>query len=109
MVNNDQIIIKFNSEYLELLAKDEKIKGKPRYDTEVLLKYRKTLKILEVMPSTVGLRNLRSLNFEALKGEYKGLYSVRVDYRYRLIFTIEKDLITITEIIVIEDLNNHYE
>jgi len=103
------MIIKFNNEYLEFLATDKKVKGKPRFDIEVVLKYRKTLKILQVMPNTVGLRNLKSLNFEALKGEYKGLYSVRVDYRYRLIFTIEKDLVTVTEIIVVEDLNNHYQ
>ena len=103
------MIIKFNDEYLERLAKDDKIKGKPKYDAEVVLKYKKTLKILQVMPHTTGLRNLRSLNFEALRGELKGYYSVRVDYRYRLLFTIEKDLVTITEIIVIEDLNNHYQ
>ncbi len=103
------MVIKFNSEYLELLAIGGKVKGKPRYDAEVILKYRKTLKKLEVMPNTAGLRQLRSLNFEALKGDLVGLYSVRVDYRYRLLFTIEKDLVTITEIIVIEDLNNHYQ
>jgi proteic killer suppression protein len=103
------MVIKFNNEYLELLAKDEKIKGKPKYDSEVILKYKKALKILEVMPNTIGLRHFRSLNFEALKGDLKGLYSVRVDYRYRLLFTIEKDLVTITEIIVVEDLNNHYQ
>ena len=103
------MILRFNDEYLEHLAKDEKIKGKSKYDLEVILKYRKTLKILQVMPNTVGLRNLRSLNFEALKGDLKGYYSVRVDYKYRLLFTIEKDLITISEIIVIEDLNNHYQ
>jgi len=103
------MILRFNDEYLEHLAKDEKIKGKPKYDLEVILKYRKTLKIIQVMPNTIGLRNLRSLNFEALKGDLKGYYSVRVDYKYRLLFTIEKDLITISEIIVIEDLNNHYQ
>jgi plasmid maintenance system killer protein len=103
------MVIRFNNEYLEHLAVNDKIKGKPRYDHEVILKYRKTIKILSVMPNRIGLRNLRSLNFEALKGEHKGLYSVRVDYRYRLIFGIEKDLITINEIIVIEDLNNHYQ
>jgi toxin HigB-1 len=103
------MIIKFNNEYLADLAVSDKVKGKPKYDIEVIIKYRRTLKILQVMPNTIGLRNLKSLNFEALKGKYKGFYSVRVDYRYRLIFSIEKDLITITEIIVIEDLSNHYQ
>lgn len=57
----------------------------------------------------MGLRNLRSMNFEALKGELKGLYSVGVDYRYRLVFSIEKDTITVAEIIIVEDLSNHYQ
>lgn len=103
------MIIKFNNEYLEHLAKNDKIKGKPRYDIEVIHKYKRALKILQVMPSSIGLRNLRSLNFEALKGNLKGYYSVRVDYKYRLVFTIEKDVITVAEIIVIEDLSNHYQ
>jgi len=103
------MIIKFNSSYLEHLAGNDKIIGKPKYDIEVVIKYRKILKILQAMPDTRGLRNMRSLNFESLKGDLKGYYSVRVDYRYRMVFTIEKDLITISEIIVIEDLNNHYQ
>ena len=102
------MIIKFKNDYLEKLAINE-VKGKPKYDAEVILKYKKTLKILQTMPDTIGLRQLRSLNFEALRGDLKGLFSVRVDYRYRLIFSIEKDLITITEIIIIKDLNNHYK
>lgn len=103
------MVIKFNNDYLENLARTDKVKGKPKYDIEVVTKYRKTLKILQVMPNTVSLKHLRSLNFEALKGELKGYYSVRVDYRYRLLFTIEKDVLTVAEIIVIEDLNNHYQ
>ena len=103
------MILKFNNVYLENLAKDLKIPGKPKYDIEVVNKYKRTLKIIQAMPHTNGLRNLKSLHFEALKGELKGLYSIKVDYRYRLIFTIEKDLITVTEIIVVEDLNNHYQ
>ena len=102
------MIIKFKNDYLEKLAINE-VKGKPKYDAEVILKYKKTLKILQTMPNTIELRQLRSLNFEALRGDFKGLFSVRVDYRYRLIFSIEKDLITITEIIIIKDLNNHYQ
>ena len=61
------------------------------------------------MPDTYSLRNLRSLNFESLKGDYAGLYSIRVDIKYRLIFMIEKDQLTISEIIIIEDLSNHYQ
>lgn len=46
--------------------------------------------------------------FEALKGDKKGLYSIRVDLKYRLEFSIEKDEIALQEIVMIEDLSNHY-
>ena len=102
------MIIKFNNNYLEDLAKDT-INGKPKFDKYVVLKYKKTLKILQRMPDTKSLWVLNSLNFEALKGDRKGFFSVRVDYHYRLIFTIEEDLITVSEVITIEELTNHYQ
>lgn len=101
--------IRFSDSYLESLAKDENIKGKPKFDKNVIIKFKKTLKILQRMPDTKSLHFLNSLNFEALKGKLKGKYSVRVDYHYRLIFLIEQNEITVSEIIVIEDLNNHYQ
>lgn len=102
------MVIRFNNSYLESLAKDE-AKGKPKYDKHVITKFKKTLKILQRMPNTRSLRTLNSLNFEGLKGNRKGQYSVRVDYHYRLIFSIEQDVITVSEIIVIEELSNHYQ
>jgi proteic killer suppression protein len=48
------------------------------------------------------------LNFEALKGNLKGKYSVRVDIKYRIILRIEKDKILVEDILVVEDLTNHY-
>jgi len=52
----------------------------------------------------------RGLNFEALKGDLKGFYSVRVDYSYRLILALDKDnVLTVSEIITIHDLTNHYQ
>ncbi|MVN20813.1 type II toxin-antitoxin system RelE/ParE family toxin [Mucilaginibacter arboris] len=103
------MIIRFSNSYLESIAKDESIKGKPKYDKSVIIKFKKTLKILQRMPDTKSLRLLNSLNFEPLKGKLKGKYSVRVDYHYRLIFLIEQDEITVTEILLIEDLSNHYQ
>lgn len=102
------MIIKFNNSYLEGLAKDE-VKGKPKFGKHVIVKYKKTLKILQRMPDTRSLSTLNSLNFEALRGNRKGYFSVRVDYHYRLIFSIEHDIITVSEIIIIEELSNHYQ
>ncbi len=55
------------------------------------------------------LKKFRGLNFEALKGDYKGYFSVRVDYHYRLIIGVEKDAIKVTDVLIIEDLTNHYQ
>jgi len=48
--------IRFNNIYLEALAKDD-VKGKPKYSKDVVTKFKKTLKILEIMPTTNGLWN----------------------------------------------------
>ena len=100
--------IRFNNIYLEALAKDD-VKGKPKYSKDVVTKFKKTLKILEIMPTTNGLWKLNNLGFEALKGDRKGYFSVRVDYHYRLIFEVENDIINIREILTITELTNHYQ
>lgn len=102
------MVIKFNNIYLEALSKDD-IKGKPKYSKEIITKFKKTLKILQQMPDTKSLWTLNSLGFESLKGERKGYFSVRVDYRYRLIFEIKQDTINIREILIISELTNHYQ
>lgn len=103
------MIIRFNNDYLENILQDLPVKGKPKYDIHVIQKFKKVIKILQKMPNLVSLKNLNSLNFEPLKGKLKGMYSVRVDYHYRLIFSIETETIEVLEIIIIEDLTNHYQ
>ena len=55
------------------------------------------------------LRRFRSLNFEALKGDRKGSYSIRLNKQYRLIFTIEKDGSLTVEYLMIREISKHYE
>lgn len=100
--------IHFNNAYLEKLYAGLPVSGKPKYNEEVVEKFRKKVVVLLNADSTAELRQIRSLNFEALKGDKKGLYSIRVDLKYRLEFLIEKERITLQEIIFIEDLSNHY-
>jgi len=100
--------VHFNNAYLEKLYAGLPVSGKPRYNEEVVDKFRKKIIILQNAESTIELRQIRSLNFEALKGDKKGLYSIRVDLKYRLEFLVEKDRITLQEIVFIEDLSNHY-
>jgi|JI102314DRNA_FD_contig_31_4056075_length_494_multi_2_in_0_out_0_1 plasmid maintenance system killer protein len=96
--------IKFNNAYLELLFQGLDI-GKPKYSAEVIKKFKKTIQIIQYVVSVNDLYNFKGLHFEKL---LNGYYSVRVDRKYRLEFVIEKDELTIQDIVVIEELSNHY-
>ena len=84
--------------------------GKPKYSEELITKFKKTILMLKFTDSISELKKFRSLNFEALKGDFKGFCSVRVNIQYRLILSIEKDKsVVVSEIVVIEDLSKHYQ
>jgi proteic killer suppression protein len=101
--------IKFSNAYLENLYVSKPVKSKPVYSKEVILQFKKTVLKIEQAENSHQLRQFRSLNFEALKGDKKGLYSVRVNKQYRLEFRLENDQITLVEIVLIEELSKHYE
>ncbi len=103
------MIVKFENNYLEKLYTGVPLKGKPKFNDAVIKKFKKTILILKNAESSVELSKFRGLNFEALKGRKKGLFSVRVDYGYRLEFKLENDIIQLTEIAIIAELSNHYK
>ena len=103
------MIVKFQNDYLKNLYADEPIKGKLLYNTEVVKKFQERILLMEQVTNTKQLRELKSLHFEALQGNKKGLFSVRINKQYRLEFKIENDSILLEEIILIEGLSNHYE
>ena len=101
--------IKFRNDYLEKLFQNRPVPGKPKFSKEVITKFQKTVLKLQFADNIRELRMQRGLNFEALKGNLKGFYSVRVDSGYRLIISLEKDgSLQVNDIIFIEDLTNHY-
>ena len=103
------MVVIFNNVYLERLFEGKKLLGKPKYGKDVILKFKKTILMLQYVNNINELRKFKGLNFESLKGDYKGCYSVRVDIQYRLIIKVEKDSLYIDNIIIIEDLTNHYQ
>jgi toxin HigB-1 len=104
------MVIKFRTSYLEKLFEGKPVPGKPKYSEEVLTKFKKTILMLQFTESISELKRFKGLNFEALKGDLKGYYSVRVNIQYRLILSIEKDKsVVVKEIVVIEDLSKHYQ
>lgn len=96
--------VKFTSEYLQALAEGRALKGKPKYNKEVIKRFLIVLQVMKNAENSVQLRAFKGLHFEKLKNSDR--YSVRVNLKYRLEFRIEND--EISEIILVEDLSNHY-
>ena len=103
------MIIQFNNAYLQKIFESKQVTGKPKYSQGVIVKFKKTVLMLQNTESIKELRNFRGLNFEALKGNFKGFHSIRVDLQYRLILSVEKGSVVVTDILIIEDLTKHYQ
>jgi proteic killer suppression protein len=102
--------VQFRNAYLEKLFEGKGIPGKPRYGSEVIMKFKKTILKLKYADNLREIKAQRGLNFEALKGDFRGYYSVRVDYSYRLILSVDDDKnVRIAEILTVHDLTNHYQ
>lgn len=101
--------IRFINAYLENLYAGKPVKGKPVFSKEVILQFKKTVLRIEQADNSSQLKQFRSMNFEALKGIKKGLFSVRVNKQYRLEFKLENDKISLIEMVFIEQLSKHYE
>ncbi len=72
------MIVKLKNDYLRKLYADEPVKGKPLYNKEVVKKFQERILLLELVENTKKLREYKSLHFEALQGNRKGLFSIRI-------------------------------
>ena len=72
--------------------------------------YKKTIDLRESLASVEDFYRYHSLNYERLKGDKRGMESVRVNDQYRIAFRSEKRgmdiLITVCRIF---ELSNHYK
>lgn len=100
--------VRFSNVYLRKLYEGEPT-GKPKYNDEVVQKFKEKVKLLELIDSTKTLRLYKSLHFESLRGDKKGFHSIRINKQYQLEFEIENDVITKLEIVLITELSKHYE
>ena len=98
----------FESEDLANLyeADPDRLKGKQKIPVAVVKQYQRKVNILISITELNELNNFRSLNFEALKGDRNGQYSLRLNKQYRLLFKINRN--GELEIIIIE-ISKHYE
>lgn len=102
----------FEKDYLQQLYEEGKAKSKKyRFQKTIIRKYKQTIDKLRVAEKVEDLYPFKSLNYEKLKGDKKGIESVRVDQKYRIEFTssVEKDSERTITICSIIELSNHYQ
>jgi proteic killer suppression protein len=103
--------IKFDKKYLsELYYEGKSSDKKHRFQPQVIKNYVRCIDLLENVPNVESLYKYNSLHYEVLKGDKKGLESVRVNDQYRIEFsTILKESETVITICNILELSNHYK
>lgn len=105
------MVVVFEQTYLrELFETGCTSDKKHRFQPDIVRRYQKRIETLIAVPSPETLYRFNSLNFEALTGDKAGRYSIRVNDKYRIEFTLNTDsehtLITICKIV---ELSNHYD
>lgn len=105
------MIVTFEETYLQdLYEKGKTDDKKHRYQPDIVKRYRRCIDLMRDTPSISSLAQYNSLNYEALKGDKKGLSSIRVNDKYRIEFSVkmstEEPIVTICNI---TDLSNHYK
>ena len=101
----------FKTTELEMLYETGRGTGKPKFPNEAIKQYKRKIDLLIAIDSLNDLNRYRSLNFEALKGNRKGEYSIRLNKQFRLIFEPHDETgqtLTIN-IILINEISKHYE
>lgn len=105
------MIVTFEKTYLkELFENGQCSDKKHRFQPHIVKNYKKRIEQLQAAPNPDTLRQFKSLNFEALKGDKAGLFSIRVNDKYRIEFSLnanpEIQVLTICNIV---ELSNHYD
>ncbi|EHH00107.1 type II toxin-antitoxin system RelE/ParE family toxin [Paraprevotella clara] len=105
------MFIEFDKDYLrELFEQGRTSDKKHRYQPEVIKGYQKAVASLKRAINVEMLYRLNSLNYEVLKGDKKGISSVRINRQYLLEFTVRdvvnEQIITVCRLL---DISNHYK
>ena len=85
------MIIEFDKAYLHELYTGGKTNDKKhRYQPEVIRGYQKAVFVLSSANAITDLFRNNALNYEVLRGDKKGISSVRINKQYRLEFTVRE-------------------
>lgn len=103
--------VTFEEEYLhELYEYGRTNDKKHRYQPDIVKRYRRCIQLMKNTATIASLSKYNSLSYEELKGDKKGVSSIRVNDKYRIEFTvrdsIEEPVVTICNIL---ELSNHYK
>lgn len=105
------MLVTFEEIYLkDLYEKGKTDDKKHRFQPDIVRRYQRCIDYLLDAMKIEDLFTINSLNYEVLKGNKKGLSSIRVNNKYRIEFTvkeaIEEPIVTVCNII---ELSNHYK
>lgn len=81
--------VRFADDRLRRLESDLAFNG--GFGREVVRGYRKVMRFIRDAKDERDFRAVRSLNFEKLRGDRAGRYSMRLNRQWRLILAIETD------------------
>ena len=103
------MIIEFDKDYLrELYTEGRTNDKKHRYQPEVIRGYQKAVFVLSSANTITDLFRNNALNYEVLKGDKKGISSVRINRQYRLELTVRdvmnEQIVTVCRLL---DISNH--
>ena len=99
----------YTEDYLsELYEKGSTSDKKHRFQPNVVRGYQKGINYLKVVNKIEDLFPIKSLNYEVLTGDKKGISSIRANDKYRIEFIVDKEneMITVCNIL---ELSNHYK
>ncbi|MDE6437302.1 MAG: type II toxin-antitoxin system RelE/ParE family toxin [Muribaculaceae bacterium] len=105
------MIVIFEQAYLkELYERGRCSDKKHRFQPQIIKTYQRRIEQLQAVQSYEVLYQFNALNFEALKGDKLGLYSIRVNNQYRIEFALDinSDVPSLTICNIVE-LSNHYK
>jgi proteic killer suppression protein len=104
--------VEFEKEYLrELYDTGKTTDKKHRFQPQVVNRYVRCVKVLINVEKMEELFTYNSLCYEKLKGDKKGLSSVRINDQYRLEFreTVNPNNSIEVELCSLTDITNHYK
>jgi len=100
------MIVVFDKQYLRDLYFEGESDKKHRFQPDIVRRYKRGIDYIKAANRPEDLFLVPSLHYEVLKGDKKGISSIRVNDQYRIEFTVSEELVTVCNVL---DLSNHYK